>query len=214
MFRQVYFHRTLRSAEAVLRSALRRSLELVERGEEVWCATGTAFEKIMRRQSLSITEHLSMDDSDVIFHMKQWQQSSDEVLSNLSRRFVNRQLFSHRSDMPPMNEEISWRRRATWLNEPDSRLSITSSKIARGCSLLSLLHRRRDRATHAHLCRRWLRASPDTLNQRSERVVRGLGRYELHRICFPAEVKMKSTVFIMHLPQNPIRWRCPLIKPI
>ena len=45
MFRQVYFHRTLRSAEAVLRSALRRSLELVERGEEVWCAAGTAFEK-------------------------------------------------------------------------------------------------------------------------------------------------------------------------
>jgi len=28
MFRQVYFHRTLRSAEAVLRSALRRALEL------------------------------------------------------------------------------------------------------------------------------------------------------------------------------------------
>src|SRR6266496_5496279 len=30
MFRQVYFHRTLRSAEAVLRSILRRALELVE----------------------------------------------------------------------------------------------------------------------------------------------------------------------------------------
>src|SRR5437762_10650322 len=40
MFRQVYFHRTLRSAEAVLRSALRRALELVERGQEVWCAPG------------------------------------------------------------------------------------------------------------------------------------------------------------------------------
>ena len=51
MFRQVYFHRTLRSAEAVLRSALRRSLELVSRGAEVWCAAGTAFEKILRRQS-------------------------------------------------------------------------------------------------------------------------------------------------------------------
>ena len=32
MFRQVYFHRTLRSAEAVLRSALRRALELVAGG--------------------------------------------------------------------------------------------------------------------------------------------------------------------------------------
>src|SRR2546423_11350457 len=80
MFRQVYFHRTLRSAEAVLRSALLRALALVERGASVWCATGTSFEKVLRRQSLSITEHLEMDDSDVIFHMKQWQHSSDPVL--------------------------------------------------------------------------------------------------------------------------------------
>src|SRR6058998_218235 len=71
MFRQVYFHRTLRSAEAVLRAALQRALELAEKGADVWCAARTAFEKILRRKSLSITEHLSMDDSDVIFHMKQ-----------------------------------------------------------------------------------------------------------------------------------------------
>src|SRR5436305_11881149 len=44
MFRQVYFHRTLRSAEAVLRSALRRALELIAAGWEVWRAPGTAFE--------------------------------------------------------------------------------------------------------------------------------------------------------------------------
>ena len=62
MFRQVYFHRTLRSAEAVLRSAMRRALELVEKGEPVWCAPGTSFEKILHRQELSITEHLEMDD--------------------------------------------------------------------------------------------------------------------------------------------------------
>src|ERR1700682_1315027 len=89
MFRQVYFHRTLRSAEAVLRSALRRALELAESGEEVWCAPGAAFEKVLRRQSLTITEHLEMDDSDVIFHMKQWQNSNDDVLKDLSQRFVD-----------------------------------------------------------------------------------------------------------------------------
>src|SRR6266496_1767918 len=93
MFRQVYFHRTLRSAEAVLRSALGRALELTEKGVDIWCAPGTSFEKVLRRQSLSITEHLEMDDSDVIFHMKQWQHSSDPVLSDLSRRFIGRRLF-------------------------------------------------------------------------------------------------------------------------
>src|SRR2546421_12435993 len=66
MFRQVYFHRTLRSAEAVLRSILRRALQLLEAGEEVWYAPGTAFEKALRRESLSVAEHLEMDDSDVI----------------------------------------------------------------------------------------------------------------------------------------------------
>src|SRR2546423_15221595 len=93
MFRQVYFHRTLRSAEAVLRSALQRSLELMNEGEEVWCVGGSAFEKMLRRESLSVAEHLSMDDSDVLFHMKQWQRSNDQILSDLSRRFVNRRLF-------------------------------------------------------------------------------------------------------------------------
>ncbi len=93
MFRQVYFHRTLRSAEAVLRSAVRRALELTAAGAEVWCPPESAFAKLLRHQPLTITEHLSMDDSDVIFHMKQWQRSQDQVLADLSDRFVNRRLF-------------------------------------------------------------------------------------------------------------------------
>src|SRR2546428_10247466 len=93
MFRQVYFHRTLRSAEAVLRSALRRALEITEDGPGVWHAAGASFEKILRRQRLAVTEHFEIDDSDVIFHLKQWQRYSDQILSDLSKRFVNRQLF-------------------------------------------------------------------------------------------------------------------------
>src|SRR5204863_1661350 len=75
MFRQVYFHRTLRSAEAVLRSIVRRALHLHENGVEVWHAAGTAFEKILKREVLTITEHLQIDDSDFVFHVKQWQHS-------------------------------------------------------------------------------------------------------------------------------------------
>src|SRR5436305_7810263 len=71
MFRQVYFHRTLRSAEAVLRSAVRRALALVASGVDVWCTRDSAFEKLLERKQLTISEHLSLDDSDVIFHMKQ-----------------------------------------------------------------------------------------------------------------------------------------------
>src|SRR5213592_3140494 len=93
MFRQVYFHRTLRSAEAVLRAALQRALELVQLGEDIWCAPGASFKKILHRIPLTITEHLEIDDADVIFHLKQWQKASDSILSDLSQRFVTRRLF-------------------------------------------------------------------------------------------------------------------------
>src|ERR687896_118754 len=93
MFRQVYFHRTLRSAEAVLRSTLRRALEVLQEGGDVWCAPGTAFEKVLRRAPLALADHMEMDDSDVLFHAKQWQNSEDALLADLSRRFVGRTLF-------------------------------------------------------------------------------------------------------------------------
>src|SRR4026207_1105139 len=93
MFRQVYFHRTLRSAEAVLRSIIRRALNLLDQGKEVWHAPGTAFEKILRRETLTVSDHMQVDDSDFVFHIKQWQNSDDTILSDLSRRFIARRLF-------------------------------------------------------------------------------------------------------------------------
>src|SRR5918992_2758939 len=85
MFRQVYFHRTLRSAEAVLRSALRRALKLLEEGKDVWCAPGSSFEKVLKRAPLTLTDHLELDDAEVTFHLKQWQRAEDSVLGDLSR---------------------------------------------------------------------------------------------------------------------------------
>lgn len=93
MFRQVYFHRTLRSAEGILRAILRRALELFRTGGNVWFAPGTAFEQILKGEILSLTEHLSVDDTDVLFHIKRWQVSDDNILSDLSRRFLDRKLF-------------------------------------------------------------------------------------------------------------------------
>src|ERR1044072_4902769 len=93
MFRQVYFHRTLRSAEAVLRSIIRRALRLLDEGKEVWHAPDTAFEKILRREELSSAEHLQIDESDFAFHMHQGQRADNAILRDLSRRFTVRHLF-------------------------------------------------------------------------------------------------------------------------
>lgn len=93
MFRQVYFHRTLRAAEAVLHSTLKRALALIKRGEKVWCAPGTAMDSVIAGTPLSLNEHLSLDDSDFIFHIKRWRDADDPVLKDLASRFIDRRLF-------------------------------------------------------------------------------------------------------------------------
>jgi hypothetical protein len=192
MFRQVYFHRTLRSAEAVLRSALRRALELVEQGEPVWCAPRTAFEKILHRQPLSITEHLEMDDSDVIFHMKQWQASDDKVLRDLSQRFVGRRLFKAIDlDMPEAErQEFLEAARAVVINggfmpeyyfieDRASDVPYYGYYTPEGV----------EPRTRIYVEDGYARPQLREISEVSQ-AVRGLGRgYELHRICFPAEVK-------------------------
>ena len=192
MFRQVYFHRTLRSAEAVLRSALRRALELMRETKPVWCAPGTSFEKILRRQSLTITEHLEMDDSDVIFHMKQWQRSSDSVLSDLSRRFVGRRLFKAIDlDMPAAErKDFLTAARAVvekggfdpeyyFIEDRASDVPYYSYYTAEGVEPRTRIYVE-DGFAHPQI---------REISEVSE-AVRGLRRgYELHRVCFPAEVK-------------------------
>jgi len=101
MFRQVYFHRTLRSAEAILRSLFRRALELCAGGSRIWYAENSAFSKVLHHQELSLADHLELDDHDVVFHIKRWQRSDDDILRDLSRRFIDRRLFkAFDLDMP------------------------------------------------------------------------------------------------------------------
>lgn len=192
MFRQVYFHRTLRSAEAVLRSALRRALELLEAGEEVWCAPGTAFEKVLRREPLTLKEHLEIDDSDVLFHIKQWQRAGDPVLSDLSRRFIGRRLFKAIDlDMPE--------------TERDGFLAAARAAVA-GAGFAPEYYFIEDHAgdvpyysyytaegaepkARIYVEDGYARPRIREISEVSE-AVRGLQRgYQLHRVCFPPEVK-------------------------
>lgn len=192
MFRQVYFHRTLRSAEAVLRSALRRALQLLEQGEDIWYAPGTAFEKVLRRKPLSVMEHLEIDDSDVIFHLKQWQRANDPVLRDLSLRFVGRRLFKAIDlDMP----------------EPERAEFIANARnLVAGAGYLPDYYFIEDHAgdvpyynyytaagdepkTRIYVEDGYARPRIREISEVSE-AVRGLQRgYQLHRVCFPPEIK-------------------------
>jgi len=192
MFRQVYFHRTLRSAEAVLRSIMRRAVRLLDAGEDVWHAEGTAFEKILRREPLSIGEHMQVDDSDFVFHVKLWQNSNDAILRDLSRRFISRRLFKAVDLDMPRDQQADF-------------LAAARETIARA-GFDPDYYFIEDRASDVpyygyyeaeksepknHIYVESGYASPQIreISEVSD-VVRGLQHaYELHRVCFPAEVK-------------------------
>ena len=191
MFRQVYFHRTLRSAEAVLRSVLRRALELLESGEEVWCAPNTAFEKVLRRKALTLSEHLSMDDSDVLFHIKQWQHSEDTILSDLSRRFVGRRLFKAIDLDMPEDERTDFLQAARqrvaaegfppeyyFIEDHASDVPYYSYYNADGT----------EPKARIYVEDGYARPRVREISEISE-AVRGLRGFHLHRVCFPSETK-------------------------
>jgi uncharacterized protein len=93
MFRQVYFHRTLRSAEAVLISALNRARLLMQRGELGLQFPASVFEKMLLGEEVNADRYLQLDDTDVFFRVKEWSRDNDETLADLASRLIHRRLF-------------------------------------------------------------------------------------------------------------------------
>jgi HD superfamily phosphohydrolase len=192
MFRQVYFHRTLRSAEAVLRSIISRALQLFDEGQDVWHASGTAFEKILRREPLSVAEHLQIDDSDFVFHVKQWQKSSDHILSDLSRRFVARRLFKAIDlDMPHEQKEefLAAARDVVDRAGFDPEYYFIEDRASDVPYYNYYAAEKTEPKTHIYVESGYATPRIREISEVSN-VARGLQyAYELHRVCFPAEVK-------------------------
>lgn len=192
MFRQVYFHRTLRSAEAVLRSIIRRALFLMDEGGDVWHAPGTAFEKILRREDLNIGEHMQVDDSDFVFHIKQWQNTSDPILRDLSRRFISRRLFKAVDLDMPRQQQAEFLAAA---KETITRAGFDPDYYFiedRASDVPYYGYYETEKAepkTHIYVESGYASPQIREISEVSD-VARGLQHaYELHRVCFPAEVK-------------------------
>ncbi|MBA2732824.1 MAG: hypothetical protein H0U54_08030, partial [Acidobacteria bacterium] len=158
---------------------------------EVWCAPGTPFEKVLRREPLSLSEHLEMDDSDVLFHIKQWQRSSDPVLSDLSRRFTGRRLFKAIDLDMPETERASFLSAARdevaragyeaeyyFIEDHAGDVPYYNYYTPEGTEPKARIY---VEDGYAHPVMR-------EISEVSE-AVRGLKRYQLNRVCFPPEVK-------------------------
>jgi hypothetical protein len=93
MFRQVYFHRALRTAEVLLKNIFRRAVELHSEGRLRFSMPGSVMAKVLAREPLTTEEYLQLDDHDMMFFIKQWTGEEDPVVSDLARRFLNRRIL-------------------------------------------------------------------------------------------------------------------------
>ena len=100
MFMQVYLHKTMLSADSLIRSIFKRVSYLFTKGE-LLTSGSTQLDYFLREQpsakknisSSVIDAYAQLDDYDVYQSIKAWQSSKDPILSDLSHRFLNRNLF-------------------------------------------------------------------------------------------------------------------------
>lgn len=193
MFRQVYFHRMLRAAESVLHSILRRALTLYSTGGNVWHQPGSAFEKILKGAKLTLGEHLSLDDSDILYHIKQWASADDRILSDLSRRFLNRRLFkAFDLDMPP--DEMAEFLENAKLAVADAGFDTDYYFIEDKAGDVPHYFYTKDETRPKDQIYVEVGFSRPAIREISEvsSAVRGLQQgYRIHRVCFPGEVKAR-----------------------
>ena len=191
MYRQVYFHRTLRSAEAVLRVLLRRAIHLFGTDGSVWRSEDSPMEKVLAGERLTLKEHLEMDDTDIMFSIKRWQHSPDAILSDLAKRFLNRRLFkAFDLDMPESD-------RPAFI--ADSRKIIANADfdpdyyfVEDNAGNIPYSFYSKDASDPKNLIFVEEGFSRPVIREISSvsSAVRGLQEgYRVHRICFPAELK-------------------------
>ncbi len=100
MYMQVYQHKTVLSADFLLRSIFKHVRFLLDEGKTLEFAS-PALEYFMLKQpsakkridTETISRYAEMDDHDVYLSIKLWAKHEDKVLSNLCHRFLNRDLF-------------------------------------------------------------------------------------------------------------------------
>ncbi|MBV9242407.1 MAG: HD domain-containing protein [Acidobacteria bacterium] len=191
MYRQVYFHRTLRAAEAVLRVLLKRALVLYNSKGDIWVDPATPIAKVLAGEKLTLEEHLAFDDGDVLYSVKRWRDSTDEILRDLASRFLDRHLFkAYDVDMPEDERPdfVAAAREAVAGAGYDPEFYFLEDE-ATNASYSFYSKENADPKDLIYVQEGFARPRIREISEVSS-AVRGLQEgYRVHRICFPAEVE-------------------------
>jgi hypothetical protein len=91
MYAQVYNHPKNLAATWVLERAFARAKQILLTGHLIADETVTSWLK--DGSKLSLSEYLAADDGVFLYHLQRWQNHSDLILSDLCRRYLDRDLF-------------------------------------------------------------------------------------------------------------------------
>lgn len=97
MYRNVYFHKTVRAAENLMKKIFERVKDIandINIGDPILL-------KIAGGNELSVDEYITLDDSKIMSTISQWAESvKDDTLAELSKDILNRNLFKAVLDIP------------------------------------------------------------------------------------------------------------------
>lgn len=144
MYWQVYLHKAVLSAEHMIVRILRRARELRRAGEKVWLNEELTFFFDLESHSEitdEIMQHYTrLDDEDIMYAVKQWQKSTDPVLSRLCRNLLGRKLFKVRIETQAVPAEAVAEKRALvmqkWgLSEAESKYFVFTGEVSNAAYL-------------------------------------------------------------------------------
>lgn len=93
MFKQVYLHKTVRSAEKMLEAVLTRARHLVRDGYAFTQPLEPHLARMLAGEVLDAEEFVWLDDTDIWVALKKWRDDDDVILSQLADSLLDRRLF-------------------------------------------------------------------------------------------------------------------------
>lgn len=106
MYWQVYLHKAVIASEYMLVHILKRARLLFEAGQDIFTGPelGYFFTAKKDRNEEDILKHfVALDDEDIWYAIKRWQNHSDKVLSDLCSRLLNRKLLKIQISKEPFD---------------------------------------------------------------------------------------------------------------
>lgn len=117
MYWQVYLHKTVLSAEQMMIQTLRRAKMLRHRGIKLGTQGSLNYflentftqEDFNKNRDILLERFATLDDTDIAFAIKGWQDHFDPVLSFLARSLLRRRLFKLEfQDQAPSQDQINF----------------------------------------------------------------------------------------------------------